>query len=79
MDIETLGSFFMWGTIINAIILVVATLVFLARRRFISGLHSRMFDISENQVLHGVYIVLGIYKFMILLFFVTPWIALSLM
>ena len=76
MDIQTLTSFFMWCTIINAGMLMLATLAFLTAPNFIFRLHSRWFSFSRESFDLVFYSFLGIFKLIVIVFNVVPWIVL---
>ena len=47
-------------------------------RRPFSVDHRQVCNISEQQVYFGSYLILGVYKILILLFFFVPWLIVSL-
>jgi len=75
MDIATLRAFFMWCTIINAALMVVSFLMLVLAGGWVYRIHSRMFSISREAFNVAIYSFLGLYKVLIFVFNVVPWIA----
>ena len=76
MDIQTLTSFFMWCTIINIGFLIFLALVYLLVPNVTYRLQSRFIPISRETFDIVFYSFIGIFKALVLVFFVVPWIAL---
>jgi len=76
MDIQTLTSFFMWCTIINTGFLIFLALVYLLVPNVTYRLQSRFIPISRETFDIVFYSFIGIFKVLVLIFFVVPWIAL---
>ena len=79
METTDLQPFLMWASLINLAILFVATGAMAAIGSFAATMQRQIFAISEEQVYFGTYLVLGIYKIMILVFLVVPWIVVSIL
>ena len=78
-NIQTLTTFFGWCSAINIGVLFLATIMMMLMRDFVSGMHKRMFGISEAD-LPALYLqYLGNYKIAIMVFNAVPYIALKLM
>ena len=78
MDIETLRSFFLWCTIINASLLSVSFgfCAGLGLGDWVYRTHSRLFPMSRESFNVAIYSFLGLYKILILVFNLVPYIAL---
>ena len=76
MDIQTLTSFFMWCTIINIGFLIFLALVYLLIPNVTYRLQSKFIPISRETFDIVFYSFIGIFKVLVLVFFVVPWIAL---
>jgi len=76
MDIQTLTTFFMWCTIINAGFLVFLALVYLLTPNLAYRLQSRFIPISRETFDVVFYSFIGFFKVVVLVFNVVPWIAL---
>ena len=76
MTIHTLTAFFKWCSIINITLLIVSGLVFMVFPGFYYGVHGTMFDLPQegfNTIFYGF---LGLYKILILVFNLVPYVAL---
>ncbi len=78
MDINLLARFFAWCTIINAGLLIFSFLLFLVAGDFIYKLHSRWFSMPRETFNVTYYAFIGIYKLMVFVFNLVPWIALKI-
>jgi len=76
MDIQTLTSFFMWCTIINAGMLIFLALTYLLAPNMAYRLQSRWIPISREAFDVVFYSFIGFFKVLVLVFNVVPWIAL---
>lgn len=76
MNVQALTAFFMWCTIINAALLVISSLMFLAMPDWIYRKHSGIFPISREAFDIIIYSFLGFFKIMFFMFNLVPWIAL---
>jgi hypothetical protein len=76
MDIQTLTSFFMWCTIINAGFLIFLALIYMLAPTLVYRLQSRFIPISRETFDIVFYSFIGLFKVVVLAFFVVPWIAL---
>lgn len=79
MGIETLTTFLGWCTVINGGMLILASLTVVSMRGTISGIHGRMFGLSEAIAAHEYFRYLAEYKIMIFIFNLVPYIALKIM
>lgn len=78
MNIETLQAFFMWCSIINIGLLMLTFVLCIFAADWIYAIHSRWFPISRVAFNTILYSFLGIYKMLVLVFNIIPWIALSI-
>ena len=76
MDIQTLTTFFMWCTILNVALLIFSYLVCAFFGDFSYRINNRFFPISREAFSIVTYSFLGLYKILILVFNVIPYIAL---
>ncbi len=76
MDMDMLIRFFMWCTAINALVLAAGTVMFLVLRDHIFRIHSRLFSLNPESFVSLWYLLLGIYKILIAVFCLIPWLVL---
>lgn len=76
MDIQTLTSFFMWCTIINAGFLLFLALIFMVAPNLVYRLQSMFINITRETFDIVFYSFIGFFKIMFLVFSLVPWIAL---
>jgi hypothetical protein len=76
MDIQSLTSFFMWCTIINAGMLLFLGLIYLLTPNLVYRLQSRWIHIPRETFDVVFYSFIGFFKVLVLVFNVVPWIAL---
>jgi len=76
MDIETLTTFFMWCTIINASLLVFSAAMILSLQDFVYSMHSKWFHIPRQTFNVAIYSFLGFFKIVFIVFNVVPYVAL---
>lgn len=76
MDIEILRSFFLWMTIINAIITAVSFLIVTFASEWVYSVHYRFFPISKGTFYAAFYAFYGAMKLVVIMFNLVPYIAL---
>ena len=76
MTLDQLQSFLLWGAALNYATLLVAFTGWVFASDALYRLHARWFVIDRAQCHRLVYLMLGVYKLGIWLFFVVPWVAL---
>jgi len=76
MDIESITAFFMWCTILNVALLLLSSLFCLCAAHWIYGIHSKWFSISRETFNVAIYSFIALYKILVLVFNVIPYIAL---
>ncbi len=78
MDIPTLQSFFMWCTILNAGMMILASLILSIGGDFVYRLHSSFFSISRETFDVASYCWVRFFRIIVIAFCLVPWIALAL-
>jgi len=76
MDIEAVRGFFMWCTIVNAGLLVLSFVICACAGDWIYRKHSKWFPISRDAFNVAIYSFMGLYKVLVLVFNLVPYIAL---
>ena len=76
MTIEQITALFQWMTIINAGIFIISALLVMLLKRHIIRWHGNLFGIQEHVVSSMIYGYLGLFKVLLILFNIVPWIAL---
>ncbi len=78
-SMEMLTTFFGWTTVINFVLLAVSTIAVIAMRGSISRLHGRMFGLESVDLSRAYFQYIAQYKIVIIVFSLTPYVALKLM
>ena len=78
MTVEQLTAFFGWMTAINMTIMVLSALLLMALKGTLGKYHSRLFGIDAADVSTASYNYLGRFKVLIIVFNLTPYVALRL-
>ena len=78
-SLETLASFLGWCSLINIGLLAFTTLIIKVASDPITRIHSRMFGVPKDQLPLTYYGYLALYKIVILVFNLVPYIALRIM
>ncbi|CAA0092329.1 Uncharacterised protein [Zhongshania aliphaticivorans] len=76
MDIILLTNFLKWCSVLNIGILCFSSLMFMLAPDFIYRVHGRLFTLERTAFNTQIYQFLAIYKILILVFNLTPYIAL---
>ena len=76
MTIQTLTAFFMWCTILNVALLALSSLLCCCAGDWVYRKHSKWFPISREAFNVAIYSFVGLYKILIFIFNVVPYIAL---
>ena len=79
MNIEQLIECFKWMSIINIGILLFSTFAVLTMKSLVLRMHSKLFGITEAKVSELVYAYLGMFKVLIIVFNIVPFIALKIL
>jgi hypothetical protein len=78
-SIEAVTAFFGWTTVINSVLLVISSIIVIAMRGSISRMHGRMFGLETADLSRAYFQYMGQYKIALIVFSLTPYIALKLM
>lgn len=78
-NIDTLTTFLGWCSVINIVMLCVATLMLMAMRNTIIAIHSRMLGISPEALPMAYMQYLANYKIAILMLNLVPYVTLRIM
>ncbi|MHC4665239.1 MAG: DUF6868 family protein [Planctomycetota bacterium] len=76
MDIQTLTAILMWCTILNVALLLLSSLFCLCVADWIYSIHSKWFSISRDTFNVAIYSFIALYKILVLVFNVIPYLAL---
>jgi hypothetical protein len=76
MDIRTLTTFFMWCTILNVALLLFSSLMCICAGDWVYQIHSKLFSISKETFNVAIYSFLALYKLLVIVFILIPYIAL---
>jgi len=76
MTIEQIIELFKWMTIINLILFFLSFVVTLILKNTISKIHSKVFGLQEARIREILYGLFGIYKIVIIVFNIVPYITL---
>lgn len=77
--VETVTAFFGWCAVINSAALTLMTLAMYLGKRWIPGIHAKLFTLPEVSVKAEHFAFLANYKLLILAFNIVPYIALKLL
>ena len=78
MDIQMLTRFFMWCTILNMGLLVLAFLILAFAGDFVYRIHGKWFPMQRETFNVVLYSFFGIYKITVFVFNVVPWAVLAI-
>ena len=78
MDLDKLQEFLLWSLLVNAGIYMISLVGVLCLRRFMCNIHAKLFGVSEETVNKTVYLYLAIYKLLLIVFNLVPWIAIQI-
>ncbi|MFG0334316.1 MAG: DUF6868 family protein [Maioricimonas sp. JB049] len=76
MDVPALRSFFLWCSVANICVIAVCVLLFLTVPDRIYEKTKRYFRISRRQFDTFVYAYLGMYKILVIVFNILPYVTL---
>ena len=79
ITISQLTELLGWASVINVGYLFLATIILMFMRGTVSSIHSKMFDIAEEELSSKYFDFLSNYKIVTLVFMVAPYIALKIM
>ena len=76
MNIQTLTTFFMWCTIINGVLLIFWTIMFMLTPELVYRIQNKWFPISRETFDIALYSFLGLFKILFLFFNAVPYVVL---
>ena len=76
MDIQTLTTFFMWCTILNVALLLFSSLMCICAGDWVYRIQSKLFSISKETFNVVIYSFIALYKLLVIVFNLIPYIAL---
>lgn len=76
MDIQTLQTFFMWCTIINAALLVLSGMICAFAGDWVYRVQSKWYPVSRDAFNVVIYSFIGVFKIFFLMFNLVPYVAL---
>ena len=76
MDIDSIRAFFMWCTILNVALLALSSLICLCAGDWVYRIHGKWFSISRETFNVAIYSFLALYKILIFVFNLIPYIVL---
>ena len=79
MSLEFLTDFFQWSTLFGMAIYALTAIVSIYGRDFMYGLHNKWFEMPREAFNVAIYAYLGVFKIMLTLFFLVPYLALLVM
>ena len=77
MDIHTLEQFLFWCMIINLVLMTISLVLVTAMRPMVLRIHTKMFSVPEDYVDKAIYVFVGVYKLLVFVFIIVPWIVLK--
>ena len=78
MDIQMLTDFFMWCMIIGGGLYLFGAAWLMLLSDLTYRIHSSMLPLSRDQFNGAIYVAMGIFKIIVLVFAVVPYVALSI-
>jgi hypothetical protein len=79
MNIEVITEFFGWCLVINAGLLVFTTVILLLAQNWAAKIHSKMFNLKEEDLKRAYFNYVALYKMLLIVFNLVPYVALKLM
>ena len=78
MNLDQLTEFFKWMTIINIVLLVLSSVLIMILKNVMCKMHGKLFGIKEDGVALVAYGYLGMYRVLVIVFNIVPYISLLL-
>ncbi|MHC4926268.1 MAG: DUF6868 family protein [Planctomycetota bacterium] len=78
MTANELRVFLGWCSVINIVLMTVSFLIMVKARPWAYKMHSKWFAITEEQFTMAIYCFFGVYKVLVFVFNIVPWIVLSI-
>ncbi len=73
MDIRKLTEFLMWCTVINGLLLILSAAVFISAPDLMYQIQSKLFPMPQETFAVVMYVLLGLFKIIWLVFNVVPY------
>lgn len=78
MDCAMWTDFFMWCSIVNMGLLIFSFLLLMSIGDFVYKVHTKWFPMPKTTFNVVLYSILGVYKILVFVFCIIPWIALEI-
>jgi hypothetical protein len=78
MNLDQLTELFKWMTIINVVLLISSSVLVMLLKNVMCKMHGRLFGIKEDSVALVAYGYLGMYRVLVLVFNIVPYVSLLL-
>ncbi|MEH6588536.1 MAG: DUF6868 family protein [Halioglobus sp.] len=75
MTMDQWSELLFWSALINMGFLALSSIVTMLAPGLIYRIHGRFFHLPEERVAQSLYLLIGLYKILIITFLITPWIA----
>ena len=75
MTLEQWSDLLFWAAAINMGLLMFAGIFIMLMPSFVYRLQGQLFKLPEERIAQSLYLLIGFYKILIIVFFVAPWIA----
>ncbi len=75
MTLEVIRDILMWCSVINMGLMILMFVILCKCRSWAYTFHSKWFPITEEQFNAIVYSFMGVYKTLVFMFNIVPWIA----
>ena len=76
MDYKVIRAIFKWCTIINGGLLIMGSLLIRFAPDWVFGMHHKWIPITEDSFHVAIYVLLGFFKIMVIVFNLVPYVAL---
>ena len=76
MTIDQIREMLGWCSLINIVLLGISFMLLVPMRGWVYKIHSRFFSITESQFNIAAYSFMGLYKLLVFVFNIIPWVAL---
>ncbi|HNP62323.1 MAG TPA: hypothetical protein PKH39_00230 [Woeseiaceae bacterium] len=78
-SLQAVTAFFGWTTAINFMLLLFSSIMLITMRRAISRIHGKMFGVAAADLSRAYFQYLAQYKIAVIVFSLTPYVALKFM
>lgn len=76
MTLDQLTELFKWMTIINVSLLILSSILGIVLKDLVGRMHGKLFGVQEDQVALVGYGYLGMYRVLVLVFNIVPYLSL---